>query len=491
MKKILGVIGSLVLVLAGIVLVRTLMFTAGESADVEQVSVDVDEALIIAHMAESIRFETVSTGNAETQDYRPFVDFVAWVRASYPEVQQHIELEMIAQHTMLYRWQGSNTSLKPILLTAHYDVVPVVPGTEGDWTHPPFAGVIADAYVWGRGALDDKSAVVVMLEAMTLLLKEGFVPERTIYFSFGHDEEVGGVDGARSVADHLQARGVQLAWTLDEGSFIGRGALPGMATPIAFINVAEKGSMTLDLVAHGPGGHSSMPEAEVSIDILSRALVNLRKHPVPGGLEGVSAEMFEGIARNGPFVYRMLAANQWLFGGLIEKQLSSSARTNALLRTTTAPTLLQAGIKTNVVSPTATGTVNFRLHPRDTPESVKAHVISAIDDERVEVNMRSGGMSSLASGVSSTESDGYRLIAKVARQVYGDLVVVPGMTAGGTDSKHYGRVADDSYRFQFMMVSPEDVSGFHGTDERVAIDNLVKGTGAYYVLLKETAGGRQ
>jgi carboxypeptidase PM20D1 len=184
-----------------------------------------------------------------------------------------------------------------------------------------------------------------------------------------------------------------------------------------------------------------------------------------------------------------LAANQWLFGGLIEKQLSSNARTNALLRTTTAPTLLQAGIKTNVVSPTATGTVNFRLHPRDTPESVKAHVISAIDDERVEVDMRSGGMSSLASKVSSREGDGYRLIAQVARQIYGDLIVVPGMTAGGTDSKHYSRVADDSYRFQFMMVSPGDISGFHGTNERVAIENLVKGTGAYYLLLKEAAGG--
>ncbi|MFT5483010.1 MAG: carboxypeptidase PM20D1, partial [Halieaceae bacterium] len=248
------------------------------------------------------------------------------------------------------------------------------------------------------------------------------------------------------------------------------------------------GSMTLDLVAHGPGGHSSMPAPEVSVDILAQALVNLRKHPLPGGMEGVTAEMFEGVARNGPFIYRMMAANQWLFSGLIEKQMSASSHTAALLHTTTAPTILRAGVKRNVISPTATATVNFRLHPRDTPEGVKAHVIAAINDSRVDVNINTSGMSSLASQVSSRESEGYKLIAKIARLAYGDVIVVPGMTVGGTDSKHYSRVADDSYRFQFMMVTPGDISGFHGTNERVAVENLVKGTQAYYLLLKEAAG---
>lgn len=188
-----------------------------------------------------------------------------------------------------------------------------------------------------------KSDVIVMLEAATLLALEGFSPERTIYLSFGHDEETGGYSGTAGVVEHLRAQNVQLAWSLDEGSFIIDGVVPGVSKPIASITVAEKGSVTLDLIAHGPGGHSSMPESEVSVDILAQALVNLRKHPIPGGLEGVSAEMMEGIARNGSFGFRMIFANQWLFGGLIENELAKSGSMDAMVRTTTAPTILKAG----------------------------------------------------------------------------------------------------------------------------------------------------
>jgi carboxypeptidase PM20D1 len=488
-KRVLAWLGLVLLALVAVVLVRTLMFGAVDEAEVEPFSVAVDAEAVTAHMAEAIRFKTVSTGNVETQGYEPFTQFVDWLQNTYPEVQQTLALEMIAEHTLLYRWQGSNASLKPILLTGHYDVVPVVSGTEGDWLHPPFSGTVADGYVWGRGAMDDKSGVIVMLEAATLLAREGFVPERTIYLSFGHDEETGGMAGAKTVADHLQAQGVQLAWSIDEGSFIGKGVLPGIDPPVASINVAEKGSMTLDLVAHGPGGHSSMPAAEVAVDILAQALVKLRQHPVPGGLEGVSAETFESIARNGPFAFRLLIANQWLFGPLVENQMSALPHGNAMLRTTTAPTLLRAGVKTNVISPTAMAAVNFRLHPRDTREGIKAHVVNAINDERVDVTIRGEGMGARASKVSSSDSEAYKLIAGVARQVFGDIIVAPGLTVGGTDSKHYNRVADDSYRFQYMMVTPEDIAGFHGTNERVSVDNLVKGTSAYYLLLKQGAGG--
>ena len=488
MKKLIhGVVGVL-LVLIIVVLARTMMFIAPEVPPEEIVSVSVDEGAVTRHMVEAIRFETVSVAVEKTPDYGPFVAFVGWVAETYPEVHENLVLDLVADHTMLYRWEGSNPDLKPILLTAHYDVVPVVPGSEGDWKHPPFAGEISDGHVWGRGAMDDKSAVIVMLEATTLLLAEDFRPERTIYFSYSHDEERGGPLGAAGVTAVLKERGVRLAWTLDEGSFIVKGMLPGSDKPVAIISVAEKGGLTLDLVARGPGGHSSMPESEVSIDILAQALVNLRKHPVPGGLDGLSGELFDGFARNGSFTYRMLFANKWLFGGLLERQLGKSAGMDAMIRTTTAPTILTAGIKTNVIPPTATASVNFRLHPRDTPESVRDHVIAAIDDERVDVTMQDAHRI-MASDVSSTDSEGYQLIERVARQFFGDIAVAPGLTVGGTDSKHYSKVADDSYRFQYMEVGREDIAGFHGTNERVSIDNLVKGTGAYYLLMKEAAGG--
>ena len=483
MKKMFAVFGGLVVVVVIVVLVRTLLFTAQEVNSPEQVSLSVDANRITQHMVEAIRFKTISVAIEQTPDYLPFENFVTWVVQTYPEVQAELSLEMVADYTMLYRWQGSNTDLQPVLLTSHYDVVPVVPGSETDWQHPPFAGDVADGYIWGRGALDDKSAVVVMLEAMTMLLQEGTQPERTIYFSFSHDEERGGIQGAAAVTALLKSRGVQLAWSLDEGSFIISGFVPGIDKPVAMINVAEKGGLTLDLVAHGPGGHSSMPKPEVAIDILAQALVKLRQHPVPGGLDGLSGEMFTGFARHGDFTYRLLFANQWLFGGLIERQLAGGGM-DAMLRTTTAPTILRSGVKTNVIPPTATASVNFRLHPRDTFKSVRDHVVAAIADERVEVVMQQAHQRP-ASQVSSTDSDGYRLIENTVRQYFGDVVVVPGLLPAGTDTLHYSKIADNSYRFQFLEIASEDMSGFHGTNERVSTASLAKATAGYYLLLKQ------
>lgn len=487
MKTLFKLIGIFLIAVAGLVLVRTLMFTAPPVPSIARVDVEVNEANVTAHMVDAIRFKTISVSIEQTPDYAPFKAFLAWVQETYPEVQESLALDLVADHTMLYTWQGSNSALKPILLTSHYDVVPVVPGSEGDWKHPPFEGVISDGYVWARGAMDDKSAVIVMLEATTMLLKEGFVPERTIYFSYSHDEERFGPLGAAGVTALLKERGVQLEWSLDEGAFIMQGILPGSEKSVAMINVAEKGLLTLDLVAHAPGGHSAWPEAETSVDILAQALVNLRKHPVPGGLDGLSGKLFDTLGRNGPFTSRLLFANKWLFGGVIEKQLGTSGAMDAMIRTTTAPTILKAGIKVNVIPPTALASVNFRLHPRDTPQSVRDHVIAAIDDERVTVTMQEANQR-MASDVSSWNSDGYKIIESVARQVFGDIVVVPGLTIVGTDSTHYAKVADNSYRFQYMSVRPEDTTGVHGANERISIDNLVKGTGAYYLLMREAAG---
>ena len=210
MKAVLSLIGGIVVLVLSVIVVRTLMFTPIDVVREPVISVEVDAEEITARMAEAIRFRTVSVGVDQTPDYGPFTAFTAWVKQNYPRVQQDLSLQMVADHTMLYRWEGRNAELKPILLTAHYDVVPVVPGSENDWVHPPFAGEVADGYVWGRGSMDDKSGVIVMLEATTLLLKEGFRPERTVYFSYSHDEERGGITGAKGVTERLESRGVQL-----------------------------------------------------------------------------------------------------------------------------------------------------------------------------------------------------------------------------------------------------------------------------------------
>jgi len=364
--------------------------------------------------------------------------------------------------------------------------VPVIPGTEAQWKHPPFAGVVAEGYVWGRGALDNKGAIVAMMEAVDRLVAQGFVPPQTVYLSFGHDEEIGGMEGAAAVTAHLKAQNVRLAWSLDEGSFVLEGIIPGVVQPTASINVSEKGFLNLDLVARGAGGHSSMPPRETAVGILAEAIARLQRAPVPGGLDGLPGETFDALSRHMTFDKKILFANRWLFGGLIEDIMSNSPGTNAVLRTTTAPTMLSGSIKENVLPIEAVGTINFRIHPRDTVEGVVAYVTKTINDPRVEVRRR--GPASNASPVASSTNAAFRAIAASVRQIYGEVVIAPGLTIAGTDSKHYETIADDAYRFNPMVVRPEDLTGFHGTNERISIENLVRAT-RFYMDLVSTYGG--
>ena len=393
----------------------------------------------------------------------------------------------IADYSLLYEWRGRNPDLNPIFITAHYDVVPVLLGTEADWEQDPFGGAIADGYVWGRGALDDKGPLITILEGVALLLREGFAPERTVYLCFGHDEERGGYEGAASVTAYLREKGVRLAWTLDEGSFLVQGLSAGVDVPVALISVAEKGGVSLKLVARGEGGHSSMPPRQTAVGVLAAAIVRLENSPLPGGLDDVTSQMFGGIARHSSsLVSRMLFANTWLFGPLLESVLSRTPGGNAMMRTTTAATMFSGSEKANVLPIEATATVNFRLHPRDTEDDVLDHARRVIDDERVDISK--DGIRREASAVSSTDGQGYLDIAAATRQIFVDAAVVPALTVGGTDSHHYHEVAEDSYRYHPMILTSPDLTRVHGTNERVSIENLARATSFYAQLIKTSAG---
>lgn len=483
MKRVLlGVVAVLILLVA-VVLIRTFMYTPPALEQREIVTHNPDRDVLAQRLSQALQFRTISRQDPQPGDRQAFDAFIAWFEQTYPAAHAAMDRTLIAEQTILMRWEGKDTSVKPVLLTAHYDVVPVIPGTEDLWKQDPFAGVIEDGYVWGRGALDNKGGVIAMMEAATLLLERGFQPERTVYFSFGHDEEIGGGTGAAGVVDYLQAEGVQLAWSVDEGSFVLDGIIPGLDQKVAMINVAEKGYVTLDLVATAQGGHSSMPPQESAVTLLADAIVKLKNAPVPGGLEGISGEAYGTLARHMPFTQRMAFANQWLFGGMIEDMLTGLPAGNAMLRTTTAPTMLSASIKENVLPINAIATVNFRLHPRDTVESVVAHVEQAVGPH-IEVRRRPRGGN--ASPVASTSAEGFASLASASRDVLGDVIIAPGLTVAGTDSKHYVKVADDAYRFNPFIVGSEDIVTIHGTNERISIDNLVLGTDYFTQLLITT-----
>jgi len=485
MKTFLRILGLGLIILIAVHVVNTWryspQFTASEPVTLPDVAADA----VAARLGEAIRIKTLSTRLGLSDDHPDFLSFVDWLAATYPAANAAIDREMINGLTPLYHWPGSDPSLPPILLTAHYDVVPAVE-RDGNWAYPPFSGEIAEGFIWGRGALDDKSAVVALMEAVELLAGQGFRPARTVYLSFGHDEEIGGRMGAGGVAEYFQAKGTRMAWSLDEGSMILKDVIAGLDYPVASINVAEKGYVTLDITAHAEGGHSSLPPRDTAVSTLAAAVTRLQSEPVPGGLTGASRDFFDALGPYFSLEKRVLFANQWLWRPVLEMVLSGSPATDAMLRSTKAPTMLAGSAKENVLPQQAVATVNYRIHPRDSIETIVQHTRDMIGDDAVDVSIR--GKGNEPSEVSVSDSAAFGLLAATFRQVFGDLIVVPGLTVAGTDTRHYSKISDNSYRINPFVFTGEDIARLHGANERIGVDAMAQAVQFYVLLIRNAAG---
>ena len=427
------------------------------------------------HLSEAIQFKTITlaSGAPRTGQEGPWLALHDWLTATYPSAHAAMTRELVpGTLTLLYTWKGSDPTLKPILLMAHQDVVPVNIGTEGDWQGAPFAGEIKDGYIYGRGAIDDKGNLVGIMEAMEALALTGFQPQRTIYLQFGHDEEVSG-SGAEAGIALLKSRGVEMEMALDEG-FMVIDPSPLSGKRMGFVGISEKGYVTLNVLATGEGGHSSTPPRDSAAVRLARAVVALDENQMPAdfGTEP-SSGIFRGAAKDMGFMQRMAFANLWLFQGTIEKQMAKVPAGNAMIRTTTAPTMLQGSAKENVLAQRAMAVVNFRVHPNDTPDSVLEHarqVTAGIDG--IEISLLDGGIASAASPVSPTDNRPFAVLASVAERVGEGAPAAPALVLGATDARYATAITPNVYRFAPAMLSPEDLTGFHGTNERISVANM-------------------
>lgn len=483
-KKI--ALGALAL-LAGLVAVvigRTLMLPGAVSVIAgTPITPDGDGAAMAARLGEAIRFQTISHGEARAPDAAAFAAFAEFLERSYPAAHQAMEREVVNGHSLAYRWKGEGAG-KPIGFIAHIDVVPVEPGTEGGWTHPPFDGAVADGAVWGRGAMDNKGQIIAMMEAAERLAASGFRPQADIYFLFGHDEELGGFAGAGEIRKILDARGVRFAFTLDEGSGLVQGLIPAVEPPVALISIAEKGSTTLKLTAHAEGGHSSAPGKDTAVSLVSRAVLAVNDDPYPPLIDDDMTAFLHAIAPELPFGMRAALANLWLTKPFIASALAGDRTTAAALRTTTAPTMIEGGVKVNILPQTASAVVNYRIHPRDSVASVMERAKRQVDGEYITVEAL-GGVE--PSPQSSTSSEAYQAIADATADVFGGVPTAPFLTLQGTDTRHYVGAADDNYRFTPFIYAGGDLARIHGTDERVKIDDLVRAASWYEALIRRAA----
>ena len=486
MKRVLLTLALIVVVLATVTLERTASFRSRQPQVIPVAVEPLDTAALARRLAGALRFKTVSFQDSTQFDAREFEGLHRYLRDSFPKLHAALKLEKVNGYGLLYEWTGSDPGLAPVVLLAHQDVVPIEPGTEGRWTEPPFAGRIAGGYVWGRGALDDKTSLVGLLEAVEHLVAAGAKPRHTVYLAFGYDEEVGGRRGAARIAELLASRNVHPEFVLDEGGALATGLITGVAAPVALIGIAEKGYVTVELTAQAEGGHSSMPPRATAVGILAAGLARLETRQMPRAIRGPTADMFDYLGPEMPFAPRLVMANRWLLGGILTSQFGTTPQGNALLRTTTAPTVLQAGVKENVLPSTARALVNFRILPGDSVASVLEHVRQAVDDPRIGVNALQTTFSN-PSAVTPVDSAPFQLLARTIRQVVPGTVVTPWLVVGATDSRHYARLTPNVLRFVGATIGKDDLRRVHGTDERVGVRAYADAVRIYIQLLKNAA----
>lgn len=472
MKKILKYLFSALLLLIVVLLFNTIRMSSKQVAPepLEEVTIAQD---IYQNLSKGLQYKTISYSEDAVPDSTAFFGFHRFLEGTFPLVHQKMTLEKISTYSLLYTWPGSDPSKKPIILMSHQDVVPVDEPTLGDWEAGPFEGKITETEIIGRGTMDDKGTLIALLEAAEGLLEESFQPERTIFLAFGHDEEVGGPNGAAKIAEYLKAKGVHAAMTLDEGGFLAEDLVPGINT-VAVVNLAEKGFASFKLIVETSGGHSSAPPKENTIGILAQAIVDLENNQRPYKLVKPIDYQFEYMGQELPFFQKVAFANPWLLKKPVLEALNA--------HTTTAPTIIDGGIKNNVIPTVAEATVNFRILPGETIASVQEHIKNTISDK---IKVEPVGFLTNPSPVSSIDSDAYKILEKTIRSMFPNSVVVPGLLGGGTDSRYFYDISEDVYRFYPIRLNPNNRTRFHGIDEKISKANYKELVEFSYHLIKQ------
>ena len=473
MKKIIISLLTILIVIVSILVFNTFSLTSRQVEPKSLEKVDIPDA-VFQNLSRAIQYRTISFSEDAIPDSTAFHGFHQFLADTFPLVHENLSLEKINEYSLLYKWEGSDASKKPIILMSHQDVVPVDQPTLSDWEAGPFEGKVTDTHIIGRGTLDDKSSLIALMESVEKLLSESFTPSRTIYLAFGHDEEVGGPKGAAKIAAHLKEKGIHAAMTLDEGGFLSENMIPGIEKDVAMVNLAEKGFASFRLIVETRGGHSSAPPRENTIGMLAQAIVDLENSQLPYKLVEPINYQFEYMGAELPFMKKLAFANPWLFKGSILKGLNA--------HTTTAPTIIEGGVKNNVIPTVAEATINFRILPGETIESVKQHVENTVSDK---IRVEAAGFLTNPSPVSGIDSEAFRILEKTIRSVFPEAVVVPGLIGGGTDARYFYEVSDDVYRFYPIRLGPESMSMFHGIDEKISKENYREIIEFTYHLIRE------
>ncbi|MFN4298306.1 MAG: M20/M25/M40 family metallo-hydrolase [Thermaurantimonas sp.] len=471
MKKLLLILLLLVILLASVVFWRTLRFRSpldDIAASTAPVEWKIDAEAAISKLREALTYPTISH-RREMMDLDAFQGFLTFLGKSFPRIFNELKVDTVNDFTLLFTWQGTDTNLDPIVLMGHYDVVPVEATTLDRWDAPPFSGDTLNGYVYGRGAIDNKTPCIAILETVENLLAYGIRPKRTLLISLGHDEEIGGDDGAVHVVKLLEKRNIRPALVLDEGGTLGQGLVPGVEKTTALIGTAEKGYLSVELLAKGAGGHSSMPEWNNTLTVLTEAMHRINEQPMPFEISDPVKGFIECMGPYMQFPANMAFANTWLFKPLIFKTFSKSAQGAAMLRTTQVPTIVSGGMKDNVVPNFARAVYNFRLLPGHTDSMIISRLRSIVADSTIFIRPVKDAPYTPGSKASPYDDLVFRQLAGVVKTTFTEAIVSPYLVLGATDARHFTRISSHVYRFNPILLRSDDLSRIHGINERVSI----------------------
>lgn len=475
---ILVALGAAFVALLAVILVRTALFVPRENPAPEDGEVSFDREAAVSALQQLVRCRTVSRYSHEDEDEAEFEKLISLLPTLYPHVIEHCTLTRLPDRALLFRYEGRRHDA-PSVMMAHYDVVPAA---EENWEKPPFAGIIEDGVLWGRGTLDTKVTFNGVLSAAEALLSQGFVPEQDIYFAFSGGEEVNG-PGAAHIVEYFRANQIPVSLVVDEGGAVVRDVFPGVSAPCALIGIAEKGMLDLEYRVVSAGGHASAPPPHTPVGELAMACAAIEAHPPKAHLTAPVAEMFDTLGRHSSFVYRMIFANLWCFGGLLDKLCrKTGGELNALMRTTVAFTRMKGSDASNVLPPEATMVSNIRLNPADTMESMQNYLAGVIGNDRVELRPIQGMD---PSRISRTDCPEWRRVAAAVAGTWRGALVSPYLMVQCSDSRHYGVLSDKVYRFSAMDLTSEERHTIHGNNERIRTEVIGRAVEFYIRLMRQ------
>ena len=448
-----------------VILVRALHFRPPTETARSKDEISFDRDRPIETLRQLVRCRTVSREDPSLEDDAEFEKLIALLPELFPTVWNVCELRRFDGRGLLFRWKGSDGSGEPAVLMAHYDVVPV---EEEYWDKPAFDAILENGVIWGRGTIDTKNTFNGILCAAEELLRQGFTPKNDVYLAFSGGEEVSG-PGAVNIVRWFSEQGITPSLVLDEGGAVVEGVFPGVKQPFGLIGIAEKGKMNVRFTFCGDGGHASSPAPHTPIGRLSRACARIEDHPFPRHFTRPTLAFFDTLGRHAPFIYRVLFANLWCFGGVLDLVCKKSGGAlNALVRTTVAFTMMEGSKASNVIPPRAWMVANLRLNPEDTVASALEYLKKTVNDPDISLEVFDGEN---PSPISDTDREGWRIVSSAVADTW-NCATAPYLMVQCSDSRHYAPISDRVYRFSAADLTESERESIHGNNEKIRVETV-------------------